>query len=249
MNLRLAKPPLLVDINGVAGLDAVVERDGGVAIGATARQVDVERSALVASRCPLVTDALRWVAHPQLRNRGTFVGSLVHHDPAGELPAIAVALDAVFTLRHAIGSRTVSAAEFFVTHYTTDVRPGELVSEVWFPALPDGTGTAFAEIARRRGDFALAGVGVALQVGDGIVGSARIAMCGMGERPVRCRAVERSLAGVPADPVRFATAVGTLDDEDGLDPLDDIHAPAHYRRRVAPILLERALAEAAARTN
>lgn len=249
MNLRLAMPSLVVDINRVEGLEGIVERDGGVVIGATARQADVERSDVVTSRCRLLVDALRWVSHPQLRNRGTVVGSLVHHDPAAELPAVAVALDAKLTLRSPGGTRVVDAKDFFLTHYTTDVAPGEMVTEVWFPALEAGTGTSFTEIARRRGDFALVGVAVALRAQEGEVTGARVAMCAMADRPVRCRAVEEALVGAPSEPATFATAAAAVDDEAALSPSDDIHASAHYRRSVASVLVERALTHAAVHAN
>ena len=249
MNLRLASPSLLVDINGVSELGGIAERDGGIVIGAAARQADVERSDLVGSRCPLLVDALRWVSHPQLRNRGTVVGSLVHHDPAAELPAVAVALDATFTVRSAGGgSRSVAARDFFLTHYTTDVGPGELVTEAWFPVLGAGSSSSFVEIARRPGDFALAGVAVALGIEDRAVRWARVAMCAMGEQPVRCTAVEEALVGAVSDGSGFAVAAAALNDA-ALASLDDIHASARYRRCVAPVLVERALAQAAVNTN
>src|SRR5581483_7492103 len=157
LNLRLAAPARVVDLNRVSALAFVEARAGGVAIGAMTRQRTVERSALVAARVPLLADALPWVGHAAIRNRGTIGGSLAHADPAAELPAVALCLDARFTVRDARKARAL-AADFFTGYLTTALAPTELLTEVWFPDLPPHSGTAWSELARRHGDFALAGV-------------------------------------------------------------------------------------------
>jgi carbon-monoxide dehydrogenase medium subunit len=161
LNFRLARPGVLVDINRLP-LDYIVERDGGIAVGALARQATVEKSSLVRKACPLLADALRLVAHPAIRNRGTVVGSIVHADPAAELPAVMLALDGRLTVTSAArGARTIAADRLFEGPLQSAVEPDELALEAWFPAF---TGTAaIAEQARRHGDFALAG---AIRAGD-----------------------------------------------------------------------------------
>lgn len=249
MNFRLAAPGLLVDINRIDELNHIEQRDGGVAIGAIARQADAEASPIVRSACPLVADALHYVGHPQLRNRGTVVGSLAHHDPAAELPAVAVALNARMTLVGPAGQRLVDADEFFTSHFTTAAEADELLTEAWFPAQGSGVGSAFVEIARRPGDFAIVGVAAVLEVSDDTVTAARVAVSGMGARPIRCVAVEATVTGRPAVDESFARAATVVPDEARLSPSDDVHATASYRRSVMPVLIESALAKAAARAG
>jgi len=182
LNFRLARPAHLVDINRVEGLDRVYERDGGVAIGATVRQADAEADPLVRSRCPLLPLALRLVAHPVIRNRGTVCGSLAHADPAAELCAALLALDGRVVARSARGGREIASGDFFREPMDSILEPDELVTEAWFPTH---TGPfAIVEEVRRHGDFALAG---AVRAGD------RLALFGVATRPV--------LAD-PADPTR-----------------------------------------------
>jgi CO/xanthine dehydrogenase FAD-binding subunit len=174
MNFRLATPSLLVDINRVPDLDRVERPDGGLRIGATARQADVEGDPAVQLGWPLVSEALHHVGHPQLRTRGTVVGSLVHHDPSAEMPAVALALEAQMTLAGPAGERTVLAGEFFQTYFTTEIADDEVATSVWFPAPPEGAGSAFIEIARRPGDFTMVGVAALVQTRDRDVTAARL---------------------------------------------------------------------------
>lgn len=247
LNMRLATPDRLVDLNRVRELVYVTERGGGLAIGAMTRQRAVERSALAARHVPLLADALPWVGHFQIRNRGTIGGSLSHADPAAELPAVAVCLDARLTARGPTGERAIPAAEFFLTPLTTALAPTELLTEVWFPPSPRGSGAAWVELARRHGDYALVGVAAVVTLADDRIGEARLALTGVGDRPVRAREAERRLTGESLAPAVLADAAEAA--RRAIDPGSDIHATAAYRRHVAGVLVQRALRLAAARAK
>jgi carbon-monoxide dehydrogenase medium subunit len=247
MNMRLATPRRLVDLNHVLELAFVEERDGGVAIGAMTRQRTLERSALIRARLPLLADALPWVGHVPIRTRGTLGGSLAHADPAAELPAVAVALDARVTVRGPAGARTVPAADLIRDALTTTLAPTELLTEVWLPAAPPRTGAAWLELARRHGDFALVGVGAQLTLAGDTVREARLVVAGAGGAPVRARAAETALVGHPLVPERLDAAAAAV--REAVDPPSDIHAPAAYRRHVAGVLAVRALRRAAERAS
>ncbi|HEU4682633.1 MAG TPA: FAD binding domain-containing protein, partial [Gemmatimonadales bacterium] len=186
MNFRLARPEVLVDLNRLDPLAYIVETpDGGLRIGAMTRQRAAERSPAVAGRASLLFEAMPWIAHPQIRNRGTMGGSLAHADPAAELPAVMVALDARFVLRSRTAGRTVPAQGFYTGILSTALTPDELLTEIQIPPRAARTGTAFMELARRHGDFAL--VGVAVEVGlnqGGDCTSARIVLLSVGDGPV-----------------------------------------------------------------
>jgi CO/xanthine dehydrogenase FAD-binding subunit len=243
MNLRLATPDGLVDLRRVRELRYVRSDQGGrLALGAGARQSDALRAPAVARGWPILTVALREIAHPQVRNRGTVCGSLAHHDPAAELPAVAVALSARIDVRSMRGSRELAAEDFFVSYFETALEPGELLAEVSFPPLAAGTGWSFMELARRRGDFALVGVATLLRRDGGLADSTRIVLFGAGERPVCCRAAEAALDGrVPEEDVAREVAQHVAEE---INPVDDAHASADYRRAAAAALVERAVAEA-----
>jgi CO/xanthine dehydrogenase FAD-binding subunit len=250
LNMRLARPGLLVDLGRVSGLDYIREVDGGLAIGAMTTQRTVERSTVVASRNPVLHAAVRYIAHPQIRNRGTIGGSLAHADPAAECPAIALALDAELRVTGSGGAgqeRVIPAADFFVTYLTTALAPTEVLTEVRFPALPDGTGWSFMEVARRHGDFALAGAVATLALDrSGRCAGARLVLFGVGSTPLRIRATEDALRGEkPSEKLieQAAEKVAAVVDE----PLTDVHASAEYRRHLAGVLARRSLAEAAGR--
>jgi carbon-monoxide dehydrogenase medium subunit len=247
LNLRLAAPSRLVDLNRVAGLASIEERAGGVAVGAMTRQRAVETSALVAARVPLLADALPWVGHTAIRNRGTLGGSLAHADPAAELPAVALCLDARFTVRGPAGSRTIDAREFFTGYFTTALAPTELLAEVWFPALPAGSGGAWIEVARRHGDYALAGVAAVVTLAGDIVREARLALTGVDAVPVRATSAERLLAGAPFSARSLAAAAEEVRRQ--VEPHTDIHATAAYRRHLAGVLALRALTRAGERAR
>ena len=247
LNMRLATPERLIDLNRVAELAYVRVRAGGLAVGAMTRQRAVERSALAAQHVPLLADALPWVGHFQIRNRGTLGGSLSHADPAAELPAVALCLDAHFTVRGPEGERTIAAADFFVSQLTTALAPTELLTEVWFPGAPRNSGTAWLELARRHGDYALVGVAAVVTLAGDRIGEARLALTGVADRPVRAREAEARLAGESLTAEVLAEAAESV--RRAIEPGSDIHATAAYRRHVAGVLTGRALRLAVARAR
>jgi carbon-monoxide dehydrogenase medium subunit len=253
MNFRLARPEVLVDLNRLDPLAYIHETpDGGLRIGAMTRQRSAERSTVVASRASLLSEAMPWVAHPQIRNRGTVGGSLAHADPAAELPAVMVALDARVVLRSRTATRSVPAQDFFTGILSTVLGPDELLTEIQIPARPARTGEAFMELARRHGDFALVGVAVAMVLDEGgDCNSARIVLLSVGDGPVLAtRAMSALVGSVPTAPrIEEAARVAA---ETEIDPPGDIHASPAYRRQLAKVLVRRALttaAERAARAN
>ncbi len=248
LNLRLARPAHLVDINGVQELSSIGAWDGGVSLGALVRQRAAERSDLVAQRCPLLADALPLIGHPQIRNRGTIGGSLAHADPASELPAVASALDAQFVVRNASRERSIDADAFFVSFFTTSMQADELLTEVRLPAWPSGAGWSYREVSRRHGDFAMVGVACALRLdSSGNIGDARLAYTGMAPAPQRARNAESQLAGQPARASVFAEAAEAA--AGALDPQSDVHASGAYRRHIARALTRQALAQATERAQ
>ena len=249
LNMRLARPSLLVDVNGLRDLAYIREEGGAVAIGAMTRKRAVERSELVRRRQPLLHAATCLVAHPQIRNRGTVGGSLAQADPAAEYPAVAVALDAELRAVGPGGERTVKAADFFLSYLTTALEPAELLVEARFPALPERTGWSVLEVARRHGDFALTGVAVTMTLGGGGRSTAaRIVLFGVGPTPLRARQAEEAVVGGTPGEAVFAEAARRAD-QAILEPLSDVHATAEYRRHLARVLVRRGLAEAAARAR
>jgi carbon-monoxide dehydrogenase medium subunit len=243
LNMRLAAPGRLVDLNRVGSLSYISERGDGVAIGAMTRQRVVERSPLVAERVPLLAAALPWVGHTPIRNRGTVGGSLAHADPAAELPGVAVCLDARFTIRGPAGERRIGAGDFFRGYLATAVGPAELLTEVWFPARPPGSGWAWIEFARRHGDYALVGVAAMVRLDGSVVREARLALIGVGAVPARAFAAERIVAGAPLSRESMAAAAESV--RRSIEPDADVHASAAYRRHLAGVLAVRALSAAA----
>jgi CO/xanthine dehydrogenase FAD-binding subunit len=247
MNFRLARPAVLIDLNRLNDLAGIREAaDGGLAIGAMTRQRAVERSRDVATRAPLLAETMPYIAHPPIRNRGTVGGSLAHADPASELPAVMTALDARFRVRNVDGERWVEARQFFLGLFATALAPDDLLIEVVIPPPAPRSGFAFQEFARRHGDYALAGVAVALELDPaGQCSGASVVLMGVGEGPVTLDDVNRMLVGqAPAEAAFEAAAVEV---ERQLDPPGDIHASAAYRRRLARVLTQRALRVAAER--
>jgi aerobic carbon-monoxide dehydrogenase medium subunit len=238
LNFRLARPSLLVDLNRVAELAYVTPRNRGVAIGAMTRQASIERDRALANTQPLLTEAIRWVGHAAIRSRGTIGGSLAHADPAAELPAVAICLDAQLSVVGPRGRRTVSADDFFVGYLSTALQPDEVLVETWLPPLKPRTGQAWLEFARRHGDFALAGVAVSLTVQDEQVQDARIVLTGVGGKPVRAREAETLLVGGSVYERASAAANAA---RSAIDPDADIHATKEYRAHLAGVLTERAI--------
>jgi len=243
LNLRMALPATVIDLGRVAELAGIREHDGGVAFGAMTRQREAERSPLVQSRLPLATQALAHVGHATIRNRGTIGGTIAHADPAAELPAVALLLDGELVARSTRGERTIAAGDFFLGVMTTALEPDELLVEVRLPGLSGRAGTAFLEVARRHGDFAIVAAGAAVALaGDGAIADARLAFTGVGATPVRAREAEALLRGEqPGDEVFAEAAERAARD---LEPGSDAHATSAYRRRIAAVLARRALREA-----
>lgn len=248
LSMRLARPEVLVDITRIAGLArCAVGGEGELRIGAAARQSAVAADPVVRRGWPLLAAAIDRIGHPQIRQRGTVCGSLAHHDPAAELPAVAIALDASFVLAGPAGTRTVPAAEFFVATFQTALADDELLTEVVFPAQPPGRGWAFEELARRHGDFATIGVGVVLDRAADSVAGARVVFCGAGPVPVRLLPAEAALTGTALDADDRAAAARVVQSQ--LEPAGDVHASAEYRREAAAHLLTRAITIAWERTR
>jgi carbon-monoxide dehydrogenase medium subunit len=251
LSLRLAHPAHLVDINRLDGqLTRISDEDGALSIGALVRQRSAEAAPSVKQGCPLLTEALPLIGHTQIRNRGTVCGSLAHADPASELPAVILAMDAqMVAASRARGQRTIPADGFFSGFFTTALEPDELLIRVKLPAWPAGAGASFKEVARRHGDFALAGVAAVVQFApDGQTCSdVRIASIGAGPAPVRGRSAEAVLRGQTFSPDAVSSAAQALGQE--IDPASDVQASAAYRRHVTMVLARRALEEAAARAR
>jgi len=247
MNFRLARPAVLVDLNRVAELGYVHAGRDGLQIGAMTRQRAVERSDAVRSAAPLLAEAMPFIAHPQIRNRGTVGGSLAHADPAAELPAVMLALEARFRARGPQGERWIPAGEFFTGILETALGPDELLLEVVVPKSPARTGYAFAELARRRGDYALVGVAARVTLDRrGRCQAARITLFSVGDGPVLAAAAAAMLDGQEPSPEAMRAAADAAAQRD-IDPPSDIHASAAYRRRLAAVLTRRALARAVER--
>ncbi|MCH7606844.1 MAG: xanthine dehydrogenase family protein subunit M [Chloroflexi bacterium] len=249
MNMRLVRPGVIIDINGIDELAYISpDQQGGLAIGALTRQRHLERSAVVQEKTPLLAAGIPYIGHTQIRNRGTIGGSLAHADPAAELPAISLALDAEFVVASEGKERVVKAEEFFVTHLTTALEPVEALTEIRFPAADGRWLWGFQEVCRRDGDFALVGVVAMIQLnGDGLCQAARIVMFGVEGTPIRMRNAESILRGSNIDSdIRIAAADAIANE---LDPFSDIHASATYRKEVGGVLARRALESALASGN
>ena len=238
LSLRLARPTALIDLNGVTEL-ASIEVNGSTTIGAMTRHRAVERSADIARHQPLVAAAVPYIGHSAIRTRGTVGGSLAHADPAAELPAVALALDATFEARSTRATRVIHAADFFVGYFTTALEPDEVLTRVTFPNAAPNTGVSVQEMARRHGDFAMVAAIASVTIG----GNTRIALINVADRPVRAHEAEVAMqSGAPIDEV---ADLATRD----LDPTADLHASAAYRRSVARVLVRRALTEATERAK
>jgi len=249
LNMRLARPGFLIDLNKVDGLDYIREAGGWLAIGAMTRQRDAERSELVKSRNPLLHAAILSIGHPQIRNRGTVGGSLAHADPAADLVAAAMVLGAKVQAVGPEGERTIQAEDLFVTALTTALEPTEILREACFPALPRGSGWSFMDVARRHGDFALAGAAVTLTLAaNGGCSAANIVVFGVAPTPLKASEAEQLLIGEKPSEKLFEEA-GRKASEAIEEPLADIHASAEFRQHLAKVLTRRALAEAAARAR
>ena len=242
LNFRLSYPSALIDINHVAELSYLRQENGQVCIGALTRQRAIEFSELVRRQLPLLYEATMLVGHLPIRTRGTIGGSLAHADPAAEYPAVALVLDADLVLQSPEGQRRVSAEEFFVSYLTTALAPNEVVTEIRFSPTPPTSGWAFEEVARRHGDFALAGVAGVIDADGEQCRTARLAAAGVGPTPIRLRAAEDILVqeGVTEQSIQRAAAKAA----ELVEPDSDIHASADFRRHLTEVLTRRAIQRA-----
>ena len=245
MNFHLSQPSVLVDLNRIAELFYIrPDANGGVLVGAMTRESQVEHDALIAERAPLVHETMPHIAHAQIRNRGTFGGCLAHADPAAELPAVTVALNARFRMRNQAGERWVPADEFFVGLFTTLLEPDELLVEAALPPLPPRSGCSFQEIARRHGDYALVGAAAVVTLdGKDQCQQARLVFLSVGERPVEAHQAAAMLQGQALTPEAIGAAAETAAGVD-VDPGSDIHATAAFRRHLVKVLTRRVLEQA-----
>jgi len=245
MNFRLAQPSVLVDLNHIPELFYIEpDKNGGVLVGAMTRESQVEHDALIAERAPLVHETMPHIAHPQIRNRGTFGGCIAHADPAAELPAVSVALDARFRVHGQRGDRWIPAGEFFVGFFATALQPDELLVEVALPPMPPRSGWSFQEVSRRHGDYALVGVAamVTLDAQDQC-DQARMVFLSVGDGPVEARQAAEVLKG-QAPTLEAIHAAAEAAASADVDPSGDIHATADYRRHLVKVLTRRALEQA-----
>ncbi len=242
LNMRLVLPDHVIDLNCVGELSYIREANGALEIGAMTRQRDIEFSDLVRKRCPLMHEAIVQVGHRQTRNRGTLGGSLCHLDPAAELVAVAAALDAKLTVAGKTGTRGIDFAAFPVAYMTPALEPDELLIGASFPCWSERHGSAFVEFSRRHGDFAIVSAAALIEEdGAGKITRASLTLGGMGPAPVRATDVERALIGEKIDDKRLREICEPLRQRDAVD---DIHAPASYRRQLATVLSRRALLKA-----
>ena len=245
MALRLARPSVLIDIGRVEEWTGVSLEAGSLRIGATTTHTALGRDPVVARHCPLLASVVPLIAHDAIRNRGTVGGSLAHADPAAELPAAALLLDATLIAEGPAGRRSIPAREFFVSYLTTALEPDEVLVAMGVPAGQEATGGAFREVSRRSGDFALCGAGATVTLDDrGRVGSTRLAFIGVDSTPVRTPAGEQVMDGTGGDDADVSAAAEAAVSE--LDPGDDLHASGAYRRHIARLLARRVLTEAVA---
>lgn len=249
MNFRLAQPGVIIDLNRVEGLSYIREENDNIVIGAMTRQYELEKNELIKEKLPLLHETIPNIAHPQIRNRGTIGGSLVHADPAAELPSVMCALDAVFHMTGPEGEREVAANDFYMGMFAVDLEAEEILTAISIPAMNPKSGHSFLEIARRHGDYALAGVAVIVdQDKKGICTNARIVYLSVGDAPVTAENSADVLQGKKVDKALIAEAAKTAAEED-VEPEGDIHASAEYRQHLTEVLTRRALETAFSRTD
>lgn len=230
LNMRLSAPTLLIDINGIGGLDRIAQKDGMVEIGALVRHAQAERSDVIAKAAPLIARAMPHIGHAAIRNRGTLCGSIAFADPAAELPACLLALDGEVEATGSKGKRSIKAEDFFKGLFETALAPDEMITAVRLPAAGKDTRVGFAELARRHGDYAIAGLAASARAGGKGLADVRLAFFGVGNTPVRAKKAEAALAGGDIE-----AAVAALD----LAPHDDVQASAAVKKHLAGVLLRR----------
>jgi aerobic carbon-monoxide dehydrogenase medium subunit len=250
MNFRMAQPAALVDLNNIKELEYIQPTaDGGLLIGTMTRDSKVEHSPMVVQRAALICETMPHIAHPQIRNRGTFGGAMAHADPAGQLPGLAVALEMRMHIRSKTNDYWVSADDFFVGPFASVIQPDEMLAEVAIPALAPLSGTCYRQVSRQRGSQALVAVAVRVTLDEkGKCVGANIVMLSVGERPILASKAAGVLIGqIPSAGAILAAAEIAATEE--IDPGSDIHATAEYRHAAANVLVQRALTEAFARAQ
>ncbi len=247
MKLRLAQPSLLVDLGRIPGLSYVRREDGYLAIGAMTTYREIERSDEVRQGAPVLAEAVHEVGDPQVRAKGTLAGSLAHADPAGDLPAVALALGGTIKAVGNSGERDLDLDSFFVDMLTTALQEKEIIREVRLRAQPQGAGAAYQKFDQPASHYALTGVCAVVTVQNGSIASARIGVTGVGPKAYRPTAVEQALTGKPVEEEAIKQAVQTV--ADGIDVQGDIHASPEYRAHLARVLTRRAVLEAASRAR
>ena len=247
LNFRLLHPEVLVDINRVKELDFLSEKDGRLRIGALTRHRTVASSKLISEKWPVLSAAAAEVAHPAIRNRGTFGGSVAHADPAAEFPMITMLLDAEMKIASAGGAKTIKARDFFISYLTTALQDGEILTEIQIPPLPAQTGWGFEELSRRPGDFAIAAAATTLTMKGKKCIEARICMAGVGATALRAPAAEAMLKDQELSGDLLEKAAHQASED--TDPSNDLHASANFRRHVAGVLVRRVLENAAQRAG
>lgn len=243
LNFRMARPSLLVDINHVPGLANIKKIDNTVKIGALTRHAKLITSKTIRQHLPLLPEAAAWIAHPQIRNRGTIGGSLAHADAAAELPVVLLALDAAVRVMSLRGERNIPIKDLLVSHFVSSILPDEIIAEVSVPVPPMGTGVAFDEFSRRHGDYAIGGAAALVTLDeDNQCVSARITVLGGGSTAIRCREAESLLLGGPISKTEIAAAAKSA--VTGLEPVSTVHGSSTYRQEVIRTMVERTLAVA-----
>ena len=242
MKLRLSEPGRLVDISRIPGLSGIKDAGGRIEIGATTTHAEVAASALLRDKCPMLAEAAAEIGDPQVRNRGTIGGSIAHADPAADMPAVAIALDADIQLKGKNGARSVKASAFFRGFYDVDLAAGELIVAIHFTPVKSA---AYAKLHQRASHYAIVGAAAALEVKGGVIQSARIGLTGATTHAVRLAGVEKALAGKKADGIAAAVAAAA---SEVADLNGDLHASAEYRKAMIPVFVRRAVEKALTRS-
>ena len=247
MNFRLSRPTHLIDLNSVSDLTFISNGKDHISIGAMTRERTIEESELVSGSIPLLREATQQIAHMPIRNRGTIGGSVSNADPAAEYPAALLALNSEMIVRSIKATRRIKASDFFKGIMETAIEPNELLVEIIVPKPPQGSGSAFVEIARRKGDYALAGVAVQMALSGEIVSQLTLSACGVGSTPIRLSNAEKQIfeGGISENSMRLAARAAAIE----VDPEADLHATSEYRRRLIAVLVHQALSTAKERTQ
>ncbi|HWO95442.1 MAG TPA: xanthine dehydrogenase family protein subunit M [Bacillus sp. (in: firmicutes)] len=248
LNMRLSTPKYLIDLGRVEGLSYIQEEGEFLAIGALTKHIEIEKSKLIKEKCPVLSEAIQWVGHVQIRNRGTVGGSIAHGDPSAELPCVISALRGEIVIADANGEEVLSPEEFFLTYMLTSLQPDQLVKEVRFPIIKPSSGSAFVEVARRHGDFGLVEVAAVVDLGeDGRFLDVKLAIGGVNSVPTPLEDVEELLIGKePSEDIYKEASNLTMEI---VEPESDLHGTAEYRRELSGTMVIRALKQATDRAQ